>query len=53
MLGAPASEQHLYTVKFSYAGLPLKVESGILIASDLNALLDWDPEFFTNYKKKL
>ncbi|AKF53813.1 hypothetical protein PsyrH_25580 [Pseudomonas syringae pv. syringae HS191] len=51
LLGAPASEQHLYTVKFSYEGFPLKVESGILIASDLNALLDWDPEFFTNYKK--
>ncbi|MCI3947931.1 hypothetical protein K0038_05044 [Pseudomonas syringae] len=37
-------------IKFSYTGFPIKVTSGTLIVSDLNALFDWDSSFFTNYK---
>jgi len=35
---------------FVYSGLPLKIVSGILIVSDLNALFDWDENFFLNYR---
>ncbi|WAC00444.1 hypothetical protein OSW16_12650 [Pseudomonas putida] len=38
--------------KFSYSDFPLKIKSGIMIASDLNALLDWDDDFFLSYKKR-
>lgn len=37
-------------IKFEYSGMPLCVESGVVIVADLNALLDWDSEFFINYK---
>ncbi|MCQ3028234.1 hypothetical protein NLO74_19775 [Pseudomonas tremae] len=40
----------LHEIKFSYSGFPLEITSGILIVSDLNALFDWDFEFFINYK---
>lgn len=32
-----------------YSNLPIEITSGILIAADLNALIDWDEIFFTNY----
>nr|WP_314561935.1 hypothetical protein [uncultured Pseudomonas sp.] len=32
-----------------YSNLPIEITSGILIAADLNALIDWDETFFTNY----
>ncbi|NMX78812.1 hypothetical protein HBO10_04630 [Pseudomonas sp. WS 5503] len=32
-----------------YSNLPIEITSGILIAADLNALIDWDEFFFTNY----
>jgi len=48
--GANGAEYELPAPEFSYSGFPLKVESGILIVSDLNALLDWDDDFFLNYK---
>lgn len=35
---------------FEYSGLPLVIVSGVLIVSDLNALFDWDEDFFLNYK---
>ena len=35
---------------FVHPGLPLKIASGIMIVSDLNALFDWDEKFFLNYK---
>ena len=33
-----------------YSGLPLTVVSGLTVISDLDALFDWDPAFFLNYK---
>lgn len=33
-----------------YSGLPLRVVSGLTVISDLNALFDWDPAFFLDYK---
>lgn len=35
---------------FVYSGLPLVINSGVLIVSDLNALFDWDEGFFLDYK---
>lgn len=35
---------------FMYSGIPLSIVSGVLVVSDLNALLDWDEGFFLNYK---
>jgi len=35
---------------FVHSGLPKMVSSGVLVVSDLNALLDWDARFFLNYK---
>lgn len=35
---------------FEYNGLPLKIASGLAVIADLNALFDWDPDFFMNYK---
>ena len=35
---------------FCYSGIPLKVVSDIIIVADLNALMDWDKGFFTNYR---
>lgn len=35
---------------WEYSGLPLRVVSGFTVISDLNALFDWDPAFFLNYK---
>jgi len=49
--GVSGAEYELPVPKFSYSGFPLKVESGVLIVSDLNALLEWDDEFFLNYKE--
>jgi hypothetical protein len=37
--------------EFSHAGFPLRIESGILVVSDLSALLDWDRDFFTDYRR--
>ncbi|WP_191831534.1 hypothetical protein [Pseudomonas fluorescens] len=50
IVGAMGGEVFLPTPKFSYSGFPLKVSSGVLIVSDLNALFDWDDDFFLNYK---
>lgn len=36
--------------KFSYEGFPLVVKSELIIVADLNALFDWDSDFFLNYK---
>lgn len=49
-VGRDASSNDLGHCKFSYSGFPLRVKSGVLIVSDLNALFDWDPDFFCNYK---
>ena len=38
--------------EFSHAGLPLRIESGLLVVADLNALLDWDRAFFTDYRRR-
>ncbi|WP_349974184.1 hypothetical protein [Pseudomonas sp. WHRI 8519] len=38
--------------KFSYSDFPINIKSGIMIASDLNALLDWDDDFFLSYRKR-
>ncbi|RMO77687.1 hypothetical protein [Pseudomonas syringae group genomosp. 3] len=35
---------------FLHSGIPLRVESGLLIVADLYALMDWDPEFFLNFR---
>ncbi|MCU1785545.1 hypothetical protein NTD80_22610 [Pseudomonas sp. 13B_2.1_Bac1] len=32
-----------------HSNLPIEITSGILITADLNALIDWDEIFFTNY----
>jgi len=37
--------------KFCYSGFNIKIESGLMIVSDLNALMDWDKEFFLNYRE--
>jgi hypothetical protein len=37
--------------KFCYSGVSLKVVSGLIVVSDLNALMDWDSEFFLNYRE--
>lgn len=50
--GELGAEFELPVAKFHYSGFPLKVESGVLIVSDLNALMDWDSEFFLSYKAK-
>ncbi|GAB0062818.1 hypothetical protein IBA8401_38480 [Pseudomonas syringae] len=31
-------------------GIPLRIESGVLVVADLYALMDWDPAFFLNFK---
>lgn len=36
--------------KFCYSGIPLKVVSGLVVVADLNALMDWDSEFFLDYR---
>jgi hypothetical protein len=36
--------------KFRYSGFPSKSTSGLLVVADLNALFDWDPDFFLSYK---
>jgi hypothetical protein len=35
---------------FIHAGFPLKIESGILIATDLFSLFSWEHAFFKDYK---
>ncbi|MBA1246435.1 hypothetical protein [Pseudomonas luteola] len=35
---------------FFYSGFPLTVKSDLLITADLNALFDWDPNFFLHYR---
>lgn len=35
--------------KFTYSGFPLDIRSGVVVIADLNALFDWDADFFTNY----
>lgn len=35
---------------FVYPGFPLAITSDVLIVSDLNALLDWDADFFLDYR---
>ncbi|WP_229631872.1 MULTISPECIES: hypothetical protein [Pseudomonas] len=37
--------------KFYYSGFNIKIESGLVIVSDLNALMDWDKEFFLSYRE--
>ncbi|WP_323601021.1 hypothetical protein [Pseudomonas putida] len=36
---------------FTCQGVPLHVTSGVLIAADLGALMDWDAAFFCNYRE--
>lgn len=35
---------------FSYSGFPLRCQSGILVAADIYALMDWEDDFFRNYR---
>ena len=37
--------------RFCYSGIPFKVVSGLIVVADLNALMDWDSEFFLDYRK--
>jgi hypothetical protein len=37
--------------KFCYSGIPLKVVSGLIVVADFSSLMDWDGEFFLNYRK--
>lgn len=36
---------------FTHTGFPLQIHSGILVATDLFSLFDWEHEFFKNYKE--
>ncbi|MBK0056497.1 hypothetical protein [Stenotrophomonas sp. S39] len=38
---------------FSHPGAPLRVDSGVLIAADLHALMAWDADLFLNYRQRL
>lgn len=35
---------------FCYSGIPLTVVSGLVVVADLNALMDWDSDFFIDYR---
>jgi hypothetical protein len=37
------------TRRFSYGGFPLRCDSGMLVVSDIYAIIDWEAEFFRNY----
>lgn len=37
--------------RFCYSGIPLVVVSGLVVVADLNALMDWDSDFFLNYRE--
>jgi hypothetical protein len=37
--------------KFCYSGIPLIVVSGLVVVADLNSLMDWDGDFFLNYRE--
>lgn len=39
------------TKSFCYSGIPLMVVSGLIVVADLNALMDWDSDFFLNYRE--
>lgn len=41
------------TRHFSHPGLPLQVDSGVLIAADLHAVMEWDAGFFLHYRQRL
>lgn len=41
------------TRHFSHPGLPLRVDSGVLIAADLDAVMEWDADFFLHYGQRL
>ena len=34
---------------FRHEGFPLRIDSGWLVATDIHAIMDWDPGFFANY----
>ncbi len=38
---------------FSHPGAPLRVDSGMLIAADLHAVMAWDADLFLNYRQRL
>lgn len=38
---------------FSHPGAPLRVDSGVLIAADLHAVMAWDADLFLNYRQRL
>lgn len=50
LLDSIESEAGLPQPMFSYSGFSLKVCSGLVVVADLNALLDWEREFFLNYQ---
>jgi hypothetical protein len=37
--------------RFGYSGIPMVVVSGLVVVADLNALMDWDIDFFLNYRE--
>ena len=37
--------------RFCYSGIPLKVVSGLIVVADFSSLMDWDGEFFLNYRE--
>ena len=37
--------------EFEYDGFPLRIESGILVATDIFSLMSWEHEFFRSYKE--
>ncbi|WP_268796873.1 hypothetical protein [Pseudomonas huanghezhanensis] len=48
--GEALGEKNRVGLKFDYPGISLEVSSGIVVVADLNALTDWDSDFFKNYK---
>ncbi|MBV7566006.1 hypothetical protein [Pseudomonas sp. PDM27] len=37
--------------KFCYSGIPLVVVSGLVVIADLNALMNWDSDYFLDYRE--
>lgn len=45
------SDASMAEQKFRYQGFPLRIDSGLVVVADLNALFEWDSDFFLNYKE--
>lgn len=48
--GGPDSSFNTAEKAFCYSGIPLTVVSGLIVVADLNALMDWDRDFFIDYR---